>query len=173
MRVRRGAVIAVALLAALVVPGCRGIDEPGDGGTDAPSVLVVEIYDADEKPGVRLTYGDQQVEVDAFAYCWSEDGVGACADGAARWPEQFVEVPTGTSVEVTGIHDSIEDFTLVQPFEEEAGPDFEGGTPIALTDDAGVLQADPGDYGLDIFAYLPQGDGAFMAGVRVTDGQPT
>jgi hypothetical protein len=165
---RRAAALAVIVLLAA---SCGGTDEPGDGGTDPPSVLLVEVYDADQKPGVRLTYEDQRIEVIAYTYCWSGDGAGVCADGIPSWPEEFVEVPSGTQVEVAGIHDSIEDFTLVPPFDDGEGPDHEADVAIELTEDAGVVEADPGEYGLSIFAYLPQGDGAFMAGIRVTDGQ--
>ena len=183
-RRRSGLKLSLLFVAfALFVPGCAaatGADDTGGGETSEPrreDSAPPTTMMFPEPPGSTLSYGGETVEGGLGSYCWFMGGSGGCADAfAVILEEETLEAPAGATLSFAYRGKALDSLSVAA---YRAGRDGEGGGREAdeflppYRGDGGAkdlrvhrsgtkarIFADlpAGEYVLDVFARMPQGD---------------
>lgn len=170
---------AITLAFAISAAGCAAVgpDEPspraGPEGSPSPTPspthgadVTLTLIAASEGPVARLTGRGGEVEAAPFTACWTMPDGSLCSDGFPTAPEAFLEVPQGSTIGVAGDADTVT--AGVARFRRgEVGVLIQEVRDLPLEDGTAIIDVDPGDYVLQVFATFEQGDGSFALGLRV------
>ena len=195
---RTGLKLFLYLLAIVfLLPGCAASQGPDDTGGDelsgpregdqAPQTTMMVA--GSEPPGTTLSYGGETVEGGLGTYCWTAGGAGACADAVGILLEGgALKAPAGATLSFAykgreldslgvgayragreGEGGGREDDVFVPPYRGDGGAKSlnvrRSGTRASIAAD---LPA--GEYVLDAFATMPEGDASY--GFRLTVREP-
>jgi hypothetical protein len=176
---------------AVLVSGCAaatGPDDTGGGKTSkargedpkppttmmSPSTMMFP-----EPPGSMLSYGGETVEGGLGSYCWLTGGSGGCADAfAIILGEEALEAPTGATLSFAYKGKALDSLSVAayKAGREGGGGGREddmflpasrgGGAKDLRVRRSGtrariVADLPPGEYALDVFARMPQGDATY------------
>lgn len=170
---------------ALFVPGCAaatGPDDTGGGETSEPrredsAPQTTMMFP--EPPGSTLSYAGETVEGGLGSYCWFMGGSGGCADTfAIILEEETLEAPAGATLSFAYRGKALDSLSVAayRAGREGGGGDREddeflppsrgGGAKDLRVHRSGTkarIFADlpAGEYVLDIFARMPQGDASY------------
>ena len=132
-----------------------------------------------EPPGSTLSYGGETVEGGLGSYCWFMGGSGGCADAfAIILGEEALEAPAGATLSFAYGGKALDSLSVAAyKAGREAGgggreddmflPPSRGGgardLPVPRSGPRARIAADlpPGEYVLDFFARMPQGDASY------------
>jgi hypothetical protein len=155
------AVTAFALFAAAGVFAFAVLRDDGTrvGGGGQEARLVLELAATDQKPTATLRFGDEVVDVVTEGYEWCDETGNQCSGMIADFTfyppvSEFVLVPPGTPIEVTG-DGTVERLTVTDPADER----------IPGANDLVVPDAD-GRYVFGFTGVFSQGEGSFFFGVQ-------
>lgn len=170
---------------ALFVPGCAaatGPDDTGGGETskarrEDPAPPTTMMFP--EPPGSALSYGGETVDGGLGSYCWTMGGGGGCADAFAVILEEGArEAPAGATLSFAYRGKALDSLGVAA---YRAGREGEGGgreDDVFVTPSKGGGAKDlrvrrsgtrarifadlpAGEYVLDVFARMPQGDASY------------
>ena len=185
---RKRILLSVAIV--LLVSGCgaaKGSDDTGGGGTskargEDPKPPTTMMYPTTmmfpEPPGSTLSYGGETVEGGLGTYCWLMGGSGGCADAfAVILGEGALEAPAGATLSFAYGGKALDSLSVAaykagregegDGREDEFLPPYSGGgtkdLPVRRSGTRSRIVADlpPGEYVLDVFARMPQGDASY------------
>ena len=125
-------------------------------------------------PDSILTYNGRTIKGELGTYCWSSDGSGVCADSALSltMTGEMLEVPAGAKMvfeyggkPVTRILFTtypVRNGQIVYPNGERRLLEVKGRSKVEVP-----VKLPPGEYFLDVFVQVPQGDASYSFGVVV------
>lgn len=170
---------------ALLVPGCAAATGPDDtgGGETSKARREVSVPPTTmmfpEPPGSTLSYRGETVEGGLGTYCWLMGGSGGCADAfAVILGEETLDAPAGATLSFVYRGKALDSLSVAayRAGREDAGggredgeflPPYKGGGVKDLrvrrsgTRARIVADLPPGEYVLDVFARMPQGDASY------------
>jgi hypothetical protein len=186
---RKRILLCVAI--AVLVSGCgaaTGPDDTGGGGTSKArredpkpptTVMSPTTMMFPEPPGSTLSYGGETVEGGLGTYCWLMGGSGGCSDAfAIILGEEALEAPAGATLSFIYKGKALDSLSVAA---YKAGREGGGGSreddmflppsrgggrkdlPVRRSGSRARIVADlpPGEYVLDVFARMPQGDASY------------
>jgi hypothetical protein len=186
---RKRILLSVAI--AVLVSGCAAATGPDDtaGGETSrargedPKPPTTMIYPTTikfpEPPGSTLSYGGETVEGGLGTYCWLMGGSGGCADAfAIILGEEALEAPAGATLSFAYRGKALDSLSVTAyraDREAQGGPREDdlflppyrsGGAkhlPVRRSGIRASIVADlpAGEYVLDVFARMPQGDASY------------
>lgn len=170
---------------AVFILGCAaatGPDDTGGGETSEPrredSALQTTMM-FPEPPGSTLSYGGETVEGGLGSYCWLMGGSGGCADAFATiLGEETLEAPAGATLSFAYRGKALDSLSVAayragreggggDPEDNQFLPPSRGGKakdlPVRRSGTRARIVADlpPGEYVLDVFARMPEGDASY------------
>ena len=186
---RKRILLCVAI--AFLVSGCAAATGPDDtGGREtskargedpktpttmmSPTTMMFP-----EPPGSTLSYGGETVGGGLGSYCWFMGGSGGCADAfAVILGEEALEAPAGATLSFAYGGKALDSLSVTAyradrearggPREDDMFlPQYRGGgakqLPVRRSGTRARIVADlpPGEYVLDVFARMPQGDASY------------
>jgi hypothetical protein len=181
---RKRILLCVAI--AFLVSGCAAATGPEDdrGGRETskargedPKTPTTMMFP--EPPGSTLSYGGETVDGGLGSYCWFMGGSGGCADAfAVILGEEALEAPAGATLSFAYGGKALDSLSVTAyradrearggPREDDTflPPYRSGGAehlPVRRSGPRARIVADlpPGEYVLDVFARMPQGDASY------------
>ncbi len=183
--------IPLSVAIAVLVAGCSAATGPDDtGGREtseargedpkppttvmSPTTLMFA-----EPPGSTLSYGGETVEGGLGSYCWTKGGSGGCSDAfAIIVVEEALEAPAGATLSFAYKGKALDSLSVAayKAGREGGGggreddvflpPSRGGGAKDLRVRRSGtrariVADLPPGEYVLDVFARMPQGDASY------------
>ena len=163
--------------------GCAAATGPNDTGRGEPteargenSTLPTTMM-FPEPPGSTLSYGGETVEGGLGSYCWTWGGGGGCADAfAIILGEETLEAPAGATLSFAYGGKALDSLsvTAFRAGREGRGggredqflpPSWRKGEDLRVrrsgTRARIVADLPPGEYVLDVFARMPEGDASY------------
>jgi hypothetical protein len=181
--------LSVAIV--FLVSGCVAATAPtGMGGpterrepTEArgvdPATPTTMMFQVPEPPGSTLSYGGETVDGGLGTYCWTAGGAGGCSDAfAIVLGERVLEAPAGATLSFAyggRALDSLSATAYRADREARGGPRQDDmflppargagrkDLPVRRSGTRARIVADlpAGEYVLDVFARMPQGDASY------------
>lgn len=164
-------------------PTKRGGGEPTKTGGEDPATPTTMMIP--EPPGSTLSYGGETVDGGLGSYCWSAGGAGGCADAfAVVLEEETLEAPAGATLSFAYEGRALDSLSVAAYRADREGrggprqgdmflPPTRGGAakdlPVRRSGTRARIVADlpAGEYVLDVFARMPEGDASY--GFRLTE----
>lgn len=167
---KAGIVLALVLAGAGCAEVGPGGRSPGAGPGERPSPstsnLTLRLVATPEGPVARLTGAGRVIEGSPHTSCWTTPEGGLCVDGFPTAPETFLEAPRGSSLRLAGTAETVE-VGLARLRPGDVAAEIQVVQDLPLEDGRAIIDVEPGEYLLQIFATFPEGDGAFSLGLRV------
>jgi hypothetical protein len=153
---RRGQRIAAGVVAFAVFGGAIALAWGAFGRQSSPvagiagnGAVTIELRGG-VRPTAHLRFGDATVEPQVGSYCWTSQSSGVCVDTVVRAfaPDEFVSIPTGTSIVVDSDTDHVDLASLPgnDPIADvpmrPLGDTFDEGGRIVVTATASWPQGD-------------------------------
>jgi hypothetical protein len=178
MRTKRS--LLVIGMAVLVAAGCAARPGPPvvhsrpqrpvvDARHRGPDELVVHLVSGLDRPTATLSFQRSTQDASVGSYCWSHDQGGMCADTTLEYVlvGSHLVVPPGTVLRIEG--DPAEISGRLGTVVDHGNHDvqFDSVQTLSLGQGFDHLQADPGEYTLDLFARWGGGDAALAFGITI------
>lgn len=128
-------------------------------------------------PDSTLTYGQRVIVGQPGSFCWMSSGNGGCADAALTVPERTLRVPMGEELRFAyGGQLATEMRGTSYPITQNDRVDYpDGARPLKRVESQNKasipVDLTPGEYLLEVFVRVPQGDASYYFHLLVRPGE--